>query len=352
MSVVLRSGYTTGTCAAAASKAAAMVLCGSTVTESVEVSLPDGTHAEFAAQIIQQSADSVEAAVRKDAGDDPDVTDKLWIHSRVEKIAGTDIVFAAGEGVGIVTKPGLSVSLGEPAINPAPRKAICEAVREITSCGLLITISIPGGRELSLKTFNPRLGIQGGLSVLGTSGIVRPFSVSAMLESLKCALDVAAASGIKNPILVPGNIGERAAKKNFHFGEGQIVQVSNQWGFMLDAAAQRPFERILVVGHPGKLAKIAEGEWDTHSSQSGSAVPGVARLVEEILQVTACESLTVEGLFASLAPEPRRKVADALSRRIRSAMQQHMGIHPRISVALINMNGDLLGADGELTPWK
>ena len=184
--VGLRNGYTTGTCAAAAAKAAVKVLCGGAAPETVEVVLADESRAVFSVLFARPSGDGCEAAVRKDAGDDPDVTDKASIIASVTFIDGNEVLFAAGEGVGTVTKPGLSVPPGEPAINPTPRRMIRDAIREVTNRGVKVTISIPGGRELAARTFNPRLGIVGGLSVLGTYGRVRPFSASALRDSLKC----------------------------------------------------------------------------------------------------------------------------------------------------------------------
>lgn len=352
MSILLRSGYTTGACSAAAAKAAAMLLCHGDVPNDVVVQLPETGPATFPILFARRNGDICEAAVRKDAGDDPDVTHQLTIVASVELIPGEKICFAAGEGVGTVTKRGLALPPGEPAINPAPRKIITQAVREITDRGLKITISIPGGREVAQKTFNPRLGIEGGLSVLGTTGIVRPFSLPAMMESLKCCIDVAEAEGVHAPVLVPGHIGERAAMKNFRISDRQIIQVSNQWGFMLDELARRSFAQALVVGHPGKLAKMIEGEWDTHSSQSGSAVPIVAELAEKILGRKIPESSTVEGIFEVLSQDEKLSIGNALSEKIQKAVQQRMGRSPTVSVAIINLAGDIIGSHGDTGPWK
>ncbi|MBI4025933.1 MAG: cobalamin biosynthesis protein CbiD [Verrucomicrobia bacterium] len=348
----LRTGYTTGACAAAAAKAATTFLCGAPPTETVEIVLADGSRAIFPVLFVRSLGNGCEAAVRKDAGDDPDVTDKASIVALAEFMEGDDIVFAAGEGVGTVTKPGLSVPPGEPAINPAPRRMIRDAIREVTQRGVKVTISIPGGRELATRTFNPRLGIVGGLSVLGTTGRVRPFSASALQDSLKCALDVAAACGVRHPVLVPGNIGERAARKNFRLTPEQVVQVSNQWGFMLDQTARHDFPAMLVLGHPGKLAKLMAGQWDTHSSHSTSAVPIVAQLAGTICQKPLLETPTVEGLFDGLPHEERHTLADAVSEKIRGAILQRLGEKMGLAVALINMSGEILGSDGDLTLWR
>ncbi|MCX6910437.1 MAG: cobalt-precorrin-5B (C(1))-methyltransferase CbiD [Verrucomicrobia bacterium] len=347
----LRTGYTTGACAAAAAKAAATLLCRSTAPAEVEILLPDQSRATFPVLNCHNVGDACEASVRKHAGDDPDVTDKACIIATVAFVDGNEVIFAAGEGVGTVTKPGLSVPPGEPAINPAPRQMIRNAIREITDRGMRVTISVPDGRELAARTFNPRLGVVGGISIIGTSGRVRPFSSAALRDALKCSLDVAAANGVRSPVLVPGNIGERAARKNFRLSAEQVVQVSNQWGFMLEQFAKCDFPCLMVLGHPGKLAKLVEGHWDTHSSQSPNAVPIVARLAEAALSRRLPESTTVEGIFESLSAEEQRKLAGALAAKIRSSIAERLGSQREIAVVLINLTGNILGHNGDLKPW-
>ncbi|MBI5686135.1 MAG: cobalamin biosynthesis protein CbiD [Verrucomicrobia bacterium] len=348
----LRTGYTTGTCAAAAAKAAVSLLCRGTAPTEVEISLPDGSRAKFPVLHCRHVGDAFEAAIRKDAGDDPDVTDKATVIATIEFIEGSEVLFTAGEGVGTVTKSGLSLPPGEPAINPVPRQMIRSAIREVTDRGVRVTISVPGGRELAERTFNPRLGVVGGISIIGTSGRVRPFSSSALRDALKCSLDVAAANGVRMPVLVPGNIGERAARKNFRLAAEQVIQVSNQWGFMLELTAQRDFPRFMIVGHPGKLAKLIEGHWDTHSSQSPSAVPIVARLAETTLSRPMPECATVEGVFESLSAEEQRRLADALASAVRSSIAQRLSQRREIAVVLINLTGKILGQCGDMTPWQ
>ena len=350
--MILRTGYTTGACAAAASKAATMLLCGGAAPEAVEIGLPDGSRVRFPVVSCRFEGTMAVASVCKDAGDDPDVTHQATMSAAVAFVEGNEVRFAAGEGVGTVTKPGLSIPPGEPAINPAPREMIRQAIREVTARGVRVTVSIPGGRELAARTFNPRLGIEGGLSIIGTTGIVKPFSAPALTASLACALDVAAACGICAPVLVPGNIGERAALKNFCVSSGQMIQVSNHWGFMLDQASQRGFEGLLVLGHPGKLAKLVAGEWDTHSSNSASAVGIVARCAGETLGEPVGESATVEGIFEALHPEQSARVGHALAAAIRGAITARIGLEKALAVALINIAGKLLGTSGDLSPWK
>jgi len=350
--MILRTGYTTGSCAAAAAKAAVTLLCDGVAPESVEIALPEGNRVRFPVVSCCMHEGMAEASVCKDAGDDPDVTHQATVVARVAFEEGDGVQFVAGEGVGTVTKPGLSIVPGEPAINPVPRQMIRQAIREVTARGVKITVSIPGGCEIAARTFNPRLGIAGGLSIIGTTGIVKPFSAPALTASLACALDVAAACGVCAPVLVPGNIGERAALKNLRVDADKIVQVSNHWGFMLDEASRRPFERLLVLGHPGKLAKLVDGEWDTHSSSSASAVGVVSRFAAEVLADPISESTTVEGIFESLNPENAVQVGNALAAAIRQTITARIGSEKTIAVALINLAGDFLGTAGDLSPWR
>lgn len=350
--MTLRYGYTTGTCAAAAAKAAALLLLGSEPPREVEVRLPDGEKLTIPLIYARRTAVGAEAAVRKDAGDDPDVTHGAAVVASAVWAEGGEMILAAGDGVGTVTRPGLSVPPGEPAINPVPRTMIREAVREVTERGMRITLSIPGGRELAARTFNPRLGIEGGLSILGTSGRVRPFSSPALRISLGCALDVAAACGITSPVFVPGRIGEKAAHRHFRLTPEQVIEVSNEWGFMLDRAARHPFQALLALGHPGKLGKLAAGEWDTHSSRSPGAVPWVAGLAKKILGRSLPLTPAVEGLFASLPERERMKLGDALAGQVRRAIAQRLGGGLRVAAVLVDMRGDWIGGHGDLELWR
>ncbi len=347
-----RTGFTTGTCAAAAAKAATMILCGLEPPLRVEIGLPDGARVALPVEQAEGDTNAASAAVKKDAGDDPDVTDGCLVLASVEWRKGDRVTLEAGDGVGTVTLPGLSAAPGEPAINPVPRQMIQDAVREITDRGLQVTISVPGGRELAEKTFNPRLGIKGGLSILGTSGIVRPFSATALRDALKCALNVAVACNVKSPVFVPGRIGEKAARRHLRLVPEQLIEVSNEWGFVLDEAAKYDFSRLLVLGHPGKLAKLAMGQWDTHSSRSTSAVPWVSDLAKETLGRTFEEARTVEGIFALLPETDRKSLADQLSERIRRAVSNRLQKRFRVATALVDMKGEILGSDGEIAWWQ
>ncbi len=349
----LRTGYTTGTCAAAAAKAAVMMLCQHQGPKCVDVELPDGSVTSLPVLYVKAGNDTAEAAVVKDAGDDPDITDKAEVKATVALCKGNDIVFVAGEGVGTVTKPGLQIPPGEPAINPAPREMIKKNVRMITDKGLKVKISIPGGEELAQKTFNPRLGIEGGLSIIGTSGRVRPFSQPALRNALKCSVDVAAASNIKKIVFVPGHIGEKAARKNFTLSDQQVVEVSNEWGYMLDYLTEYKIKNLLAMGHPGKLVKLAAGDWDTHSSRSESALGFINKMAKDVIGEDFPQALTTEGLFKGLDSLGRKMLADKLAENIRESIAERINWKPdRVAVVLTDMQGKILGQAGDTTPWK
>lgn len=509
----LRTGFTTGTCAAAAAHAAALLLAHAArgvpsahapsldrrsaievepyePPEAVSIALPSGASACLLvafAEVVGTGPEAVaRAGVVKDAGDDPDLThgltviatlrydDSITAASRVsEDRAGADgaapgpreprgeravtrpvegVRFAAGAGVGVVTKPGLQVPVGEPAINPTPRRMIAAAIRSIPAFAdseatpLRATISIPGGAAVAAKTFNPRLGVVGGLSIIGTTGIVRPFSHAAVRDSIACALDVAHAAGVTAPVLVPGHVGERAARGLYDLAPEAVIEVSNEWGFALEAfliradptrapalgdaptdanaggganpappgdrelglLAHRPeargprgdvgahgsaavgaceaatgFRRLLAVGHPGKLAKLAMGYGDTHSRASPSALPYVLAAWADLCRAKPVnatggagtgdkaigavdedeakalnhameETTTVEGFFKALrehAPDAARALGDRLAEAVRIAI--HARARCPCAVVLVSMAGEVLGAashEGEGLP--
>ena len=257
----LREGFTTGSCAAAAALACCLWQRDGECPHQVCITVPEGR--QYIPGIIPHGDGS--CGVIKDSGDDPDITNGMQIISRVE-LMDTDgeIQFVAGEGVGTVTEDGLKIPKGEAAINPVPRQMIEDAVRSVfLNRGAVVTVSIPGGREIAKKTFNPRLGIINGLSVLGTSGVVRPMSEDALKESLYAELKMRALQGAETILFTFGNQGEEALRKICP--DLPIVQVSNYIGFMLDSALELGVKKLIIGGHPGKLAKVAAGVMQTHS---------------------------------------------------------------------------------------
>jgi cobalt-precorrin-5B (C1)-methyltransferase len=348
-----RLGYTTGACAAAAAKAATRFLLDVTApSEYVEITLPGGKRSVLPVSYVRRRDGGGEAGVVKDAGDDPDITDGALVTAFVEWAGPEDVVFVAGEGVGTVTRKGLSIPPGDPAINPGPRKMIRSAVRELTDRPVRITVSIPGGEEMAKKTYNPRLGIVGGLSILGTTGRVRPFSCAAMRCSLVCELNVAAAAGIIAPVLVPGHIGERSVQRHLDIPLQQVIEVGNEWGFVLELFNRYPFRRALLWGHPGKLAKLADRQWDTHSSRSGPALKTVCHFASMLHPGREEQYPTTEALFAALDRAGRTRVAEALGAAIARAVKEKIRGEVEVSVVLVNINGDVLGKHGDLSPWK
>ncbi len=350
----LRSGITTGTCAAAAAQAATAALIEGHAPAEVAVRLPSGAtiRVPVHAVCVHEGAAAATAAVRKDAGDDPDATHGLVIQVTISWDAAPGVTFVAGEGVGTVTKPGLQVPPGQPAINPVPRQMIAAAIRALTPRGVRVEIAIPGGRAIAQRTFNPRLGIKGGLSILGTTGIVRPYCRRALDDALKCTLDVAVACGVTAPVLVPGNIGAKAARAQFALRAEQVVEVGNEWRFMLALLHGYPLRAVLILGHPGKLAKLAERQWDTHSARSTPAAPQVARLCREVLGCEPPDSPTTEGLFAALDAVRRKTLADTLACRVRAAVAEQIGRDLPVATLLVDMAGRRIGADGDFSPWQ
>jgi len=233
-----------------------------------------------------------------------------------------------------------------------PRRMIAQAVREVTPRGLRIEIAIPGGREIAEKTFNPRLGIRGGLSILGTSGIVRPYCRQAFRDAMACSFSVAAACGVTCPVLVPGNIGAGAARRHFTPSDEQLIEVGNEWGFALELLEQHVPKAVLLVGHPGKLLKLADGHWDTHSARSEAAVDALGRLCRDVLGRDVPPAPTSDGLLSALPPSERDAVAAEAARRIRAAVEVRGDRRWPAAVVLVDMSGAWLAADGDLSPWK
>ncbi len=348
----LRSGFTTGACAAAAAKAAVTVLLGRGKPEQVEIALPGFVSVTLPVSHTYDEGLWAVAEVIKDAGDDPDVTDGVTVKVSARLSDSPGITINRGEGVGLVTKPGLAVEPGMPAINPGPRKMIEDSVRQLTEQGIELIVSIPNGAEIAQNTFNPRLGIVGGLSILGTTGIVKPFSCEAIRDTLEVSLNVASACKIIAPVLVPGRIGEKAARRLYELSSEQLIEVGNEWGFLLDRIRDFPFKGILVVGHAGKLAKLPQGQWDTHSSRSVSAVPFVADIAKSLFGLTLHDCITVEGLFKSLERRQASELAIEVARQIHDSVALRTKNKFEISVTIVDMSGEVSGAFGEQNYWK
>jgi len=267
-----RKGYTTGSCAAASAKASVMMLFSGRIICSVRIDTPAGIPLTLPVGDAFANGNRAGCSVIKDGGDDPDVTAGLKIFAVAERSNVPGIEVKAGEGIGVATLPGLKTEAGKPAINPVPMKMILTEVGKVLpeNAGVKITLSVPGGKEAAEKTYNPKLGIVGGISILGTSGIVTPMSEEAWKEALAAELSVLAARGGKTAIFVFGNysevfVSEKLSPQGTGIENGNIIRISNFLGFMLDKAVEEGIEKVLIAGHLGKLVKVAAGIFHTHS---------------------------------------------------------------------------------------
>ncbi|MEL6585282.1 MAG: cobalt-precorrin-5B (C(1))-methyltransferase [Pseudomonadota bacterium] len=319
----LRRGWTTGACATAACKAALGGLWGAGIPDAVRITLPKGETPVFQVTGARVGAGWAEAAVVKDAGDDPDVTHGATIRVHVAASAG-GVVFCAGDGVGHVTKPGLPIPVGDPAINPVPRAMIDEVVAEMAAQharapDVTVTISVPGGAEIAQKTWNPRLGIAGGLSILGTTGIVRPFSCAAWIASIHRGVDVARADGLSHVAGCTGATSERVVQTLHGLPDHAMLDMGDFAGGMLKYLARHPIGRVTVGGGIGKLTKLAQGAMDLHSARSQVDFAGLGDWVGQDLRDcnTALEAVTrVPDLAHVVAGKARARVLQVIDAEV------------------------------------
>lgn len=379
----LRWGYTTGTCAAAASLAAAVMLLRGRRMEQVSLTTPKGVRLDLEVEEMETGKSCVCCGVRKDAGDDPDVTDGLMVYSQVRlpdadsggagdaREAGDDrnacgdyvyekdglrLILSGGVGVGRVTQCGLSCEVGKAAINPVPRQMIFEQVagvcRESGFKGVLsIEIRVPEALKVADKTFNSRLGIQGGISILGTSGMVEPMSETALLDTIRLELRQRIRKGEKNLLVTPGNYGENFVGTVLGLGLGQAVKCSNFIGSTIDMAVEEGAESILLIGHGGKLIKLAAGIMNTHSSWAdgrmeilaahGAACGAKRELVEQIM-----EAVTVDEGLRLLETEDglREQVMKRVMARLEQYVKRRAGGRLRAEVIVFTNERGILGA--------
>ena len=309
----LRRGWTTGACATAAAKAAYAALLAGRFPDPVTIALPGGGAAAFALAETALGADFAAAGVVKDAGDDPDVTHGALIRARVSPApAGAGVVFRAGSGVGMVTRPGLPIPPGEPAINPVPRQMIRAAIGEIAANhgaagDVVVEISIENGEKLAEKTLNPRLGIQGGLSVLGTTGIVIPYSCAAWIASIQRGIDVARAAGITHIAGATGRTSEAAVRRLHALPETALIDMGDFVGGMLKYLRRHPVPRLSIAGGIAKLTKLGQGRLDLHAKRGLVDFAALATL--------AARAGAPADLAASLAGAETALAADAIARQ-------------------------------------
>ena len=360
----LRTGWTTGTCASAAAKAATQWLVEGSPPDSVEVALPSGRRVAFPVDDVDPAVPH-RCAVVKDAGDDPDVTDGAHLTAAVAwaspspaqaQAQATEVregvELRAGDGVGTITLPGLGLPVGAPAINPVPRRMITQAVREVTAAPLVVTISVPGGQAMAAKTSNDRLGIVGGISILGTTGIVRPFSTASYRASVVQQVDVAGAQGQRHLVLATGSRSDQAAQRLLpELAPVCFVEVGDFTGIALRRAAGAGIERITWVGMAGKIAKLAAGVLMTHYRRS--KVDG--ELLAEVAAVTHAPPAVVEAATATatarhfaevcLVHDCRAPLAE-LCRRAARACAAHVDGGLAVEVVMVDFAGEDVIARG------
>ncbi|RYH11864.1 cobalt-precorrin-5B (C(1))-methyltransferase [Tropicimonas sp. IMCC6043] len=339
----LRTGFTTGACATAAAAAAAGALVTGTWVDPVEITLPRGQRVMFPLAERETGAGWARAVVIKDAGDDPDVTHGARVTVTVRAgEPGQGLRFLAGEGVGRVTRPGLPVPVGEPAINPVPRQMIARALGDLgVAPDFDVTIAIPGGAALAEKTWNPRLGIVGGLSILGTTGIVRPFSCAAWIASIHRGIDVARASGLTHVAGATGATSERVAQAHFGLPDHAMIDMGDFAGGMLKYLARHPVERVTIAGGFGKLTKLSQGALDLHSARSRVDFDRLAAMAASLgadrEAVAACN--TASEALSRVGPPLALAVAAAAQARAQ-AMVASAGI--ALDILLIDRAGNLV----------
>jgi cobalt-precorrin-5B (C1)-methyltransferase len=363
MARFLKYGITTGATAAAAAKAAATVIVSGPVNRVV-IPTPIGIRFEVSVKESKKlSTNSAVATVVKDAGQDIDATDKMDITATVKLTDDGKITIKGGEGVGVVTKAGLQVPIGEGAINPVPRVMITEAVKEALPVGkgAEVIISAPEGANIAKKTMNDKLGVKGGISILGTTGVVKPLSLEACRRSMVPQIDVAIAKGYKRIIFVPGSIGERIAKEKFGAPEDAIVQTCDFVGYMLDKAKEKGVKEIIFIGHSGKLVKVAARLFNTHhkmgdarnevvASYAGAA-GATQKTIKELLEANTTDEATEILHQANLVEATYNLIAQKVHKQVSERVENKV----KISVVIVAMDGRVLGMDDNARmekPWE
>ena len=363
----LRTGFTTGACAAAAAKAAARCWFGGAVLTEIETTLPNRMQVTFALTRCLRGETSATASVIKDAGDDPDCTHGAELVAEVQGKPGPGVEIRGGAGIAVVTKPGLGLEVGAPAVNPIPRKNIIEMVEEELrgAAGAVVTLSVPGGEEMAKQTLNARLGLVGGISILGTSGIVKPYSTAAYKASIVQAIDVARERGHEILVVTTGGKSEAYAMK-LHPGlpEEAFIQMGDFVGITLRHCARRGLRRAVVVGMIGKLSKMADGKMQTHAAGSevnmdllagfAAELGAAPALLDEIRQANTARhvlELCARNGLVGIATLICRKVVQHTRAHVASVAR--IGAPLEIAAQLVDFDGALLGhfpPDEEPTP--
>ncbi len=349
----LRRGWTTGACATAATRAAATALLTGKFPDPVSITLPRGERPAFALAREAQGPGYAMAGIVKDAGDDPDVTHGALVVATVRPGApGSGVTFKAGEGVGSVTLPGLPVAVGEPAINPAPRAMMREVVAELAAehrvpGDLEIEISIPGGEALAQKTWNPRLGIVGGLSILGTTGVVVPYSCSAWIHSIHSGIDVARATALDHVAGCTGSTSERAVQEMYGLPDVAMLDMGDFAGGLLKYLRRHPLPRLSLGGGFAKISKLAMGHLDLHSGRSQVDLDWLAGLLGDLGAaaplIEAVRGANTAGQVLELARQAGLPLADAVAQKARATALGVLDGETRVEVLIFDRQGGLVG---------
>jgi cobalt-precorrin-5B (C1)-methyltransferase len=348
---MLRKGVTTGACAQAAAKAAACLLVKQRKIKSVEVELPNGEKKVFSLIGQNVGKDYARCAVIKDAGDENDVTDGIKICCEIRRNNIKGLTIKGGQGVGLVTKSGLAVPPGEYAINPVPRQMILRDVSRILSPdeGFVVEISVPEGEEIAKKTYNPRLGIEGGISIIGTTGIVEPKSQEAYKTSLSLELNIAKANGYKVIFLTSGYLGEKLLKSRFKIKEEAIIKIGDYVDFMLKECIQKSISKVVLIGHIGKLAKVAAGLFNTHSKFGDARLETIAayaascgaesELVNKILKLKLAEEA-----IEILKENNLMMTFDKIAKRVVERANEYCKDRLKLACIMLSLKGEIIGS--------
>lgn len=351
----LRKGYTTGSCATAAAKVAALMVLRQHIIHQVSIVTPSGVTLHLNVESPHIEGQQAIAAIRKDGGDDVDATHGMLIFARVTLTEDEPIVLRGGEGVGTVTRKGIGLAVGEAAINRTPRQTIEAAVREVIgpTRGAQVEIFAPEGEERAKKTYNGRLGILGGISIIGTTGIVTPMSEESWKRSLSLELEMKRAGGMERVILVPGNHGERFVREQLGVSGERVVTMSNFVGYMIEEAVRLGYRQIVLVGHPGKLVKIAAGIFHTHSHIADARMETlVAHLAllgaphDLLLKVSDCD--TTEAAMEYIDAAGFSHLYTHLAQRICLRIAQMLRFTqnpPQCDAVLFSFDNKVLGAN-------
>lgn len=349
----LRKGWTTGACSTAAACAAYHALIEGTFLDPVQIVLPKGRTPHFILNNHGVKDGNAWASIIKDAGDDPDVTHGAEIIATLRLLPkGTGVVFRNGEGVGLVTKPGLPLKVGEPAINPKPRQMIIENLQALAdqfqkSLDVEVTLSIPGGNKLAQKTMNPRLGIVGGLSILGTTGVVVPYSCSAWIHSIHRGIDVAHALGLTHMAATTGSTSEKTVCSRYDFEESALLDMGDFAGAVLKYLRRVPIEKLTLCGGFAKLCKLAQGEMDLHSSRSRIRFD---QLGLWMIEAGGSDELAARARGANtalevieLAQANNVALGDLVAKRAKEVARAVVSGDCEVEVIAVNRNGEVVG---------